>query len=1496
MYNPVSSYRIQFNGSFTLNDLEQHIDYLNKLGVGSIYASPVFSATPGSNHGYDITNPLTVNPEIGSFADLQRLSGLLRESGTGWIQDFVPNHMAYHSGNPWIWDLLEKGPASQYTGMFDIEPEVAEGSERLMLPFLGSTAHNAIYNLELQVSFRQGSLALKYYDNLFPASFESFRSVFSDKIEEAPDCFRLIWNRYGLAEREADSRFLNGKWEIVKEEISSFCETDPGMQAFTGKILQRLNSNHAMISNFVRQQHYEPCHWKETSRRINFRRFFTVNGLICLRAERKEVVEQHHRFLKELIESGYIDGLRIDHIDGLNDPAGYLRRLRSFTGDNMYIVVEKILEKGEKIPGNWVVEGTTGYEFLSVVNNLMMPGKGYKKLKKFYNGFTGETDQPGWLIYNSKKLILESHMKGEKDNLYKLFEKLLVYADEKGIASLPDKKGLKHQEMKKAISEFMLAFPVYRLYPDEYPISGRTREMVMEIFDAAIKNNPGLRNGLRLLKDLVTTTRGDNSYNNLLGDFLGRMMQYTGPLTAKGVEDTSMYRYSCFIAGNEVGDHLDDRGMNKDEFHEAMLTRQQDTPLSMNCTSTHDTKRGEDVRARLNALGAMTGEWTTLVKRWKKVNSSLKREIPSIPEKNDDSNRIAMMNPGFGKIEIAREKNDTSSESSKNNPGAPGLDEQSRTKSGKAEHDPEGSSGSCKVRIAPSAGEEYFIYQTIAGSCPFNGETGSEYAGRIKEYMVKTLREAKQNSSWEEPDKEYEEAVCNFAEALLSKNSRFLKTFIPFHRDLAAAGIVNSLAQLAVKCFAPGIPDIYRGTEVWDLSLVDPDNRRPVNFRQFEENLANTVRRWNEDKQATTAELMAEAGDGRIKQLLTYIFLNLRQSSPDLFLSGDYVPLETGGKHSDHILAFARRHKEQWLLCIVPLHAGTLLTGKGRYRFRSSDWKSTYVTLPEGAPVKWQNVINGKETEAKESKTDVLLGQLEVSELFGDTPAAILSGRTVSTIRKAGVLLHISSLPGKYGTGDFGSEAFRFVDFLSRSSQTYWQTLPLSPITASHAWSPYSSPSAFALNTLFIDPKQLYYEGLINESELDNASFRNSSRAGYKKADEFRAALLEKAWEKVRKNTGSPLYERFENFCANEAYWLDDYSLFMACREKHRGSGWWRWPRLLRDRDEKTVKTAGYDLAGSIMQEKFNQFVAWHQWKKLKGYAGEKDIRILGDIPFYVSYDSADVWANRQLFNLRESGKMKTIAGVPPDYFDKNGQFWNMPVYDWQRLKETGYEWWLKRLAKNLELFDLLRLDHFRAFSAYWEVPAGSKTAAGGKWTKGPGDDIFKVLQERFPEMPFVAEDLGDIDDDVYKLRDRYGLPGMQVIQFSFGRDMATNIHTPHNYNVNSLAYTGTHDNNTLRGWYERELDKEGKRRLWEYAGKKIRSSQVHAELIRMAHSSAAATVIVPIQDYLGLGRGARMNTPSTGRGNWMWKLKHPAPYDDLAPVINRMTSGYNRM
>ena len=1420
-YNPVSSYRIQFSKSFTLNDLEKQIDYIDKLGVVSIYASPVFAAVPGSNHGYDVTGPGIINPELGTFEDFSRLVRLLKERNIGWIQDIVPNHMAYNPANPWIWDVLEKGPCSENFSVFDLEPSVVEGTDKIMLPFLGNTPEKIIENGELQLIAHRGSVALKYYDDIYPVNFQTFMSLFSPYMESAPGEFSQILEKYSLDTGEINRKFLYGKWEPAKKEIDDLLNTSETIRSFLNTVITGINNNTAMLGNIVADQHYEICHWRETSQRINYRRFFTINDLICIRIEDPAVFEKHHRFIKELLEGGHVDGLRADHIDGLYDPGQYLRNLRGLAGENTYVIVEKILEHGEKIPPVWPVQGTSGYDYLALVNNLLTSGKDYRRLLGLYRNITGEAADPDDIVYNNKKLILESNMQGELDNLFSLLEKLMDNASEKGIAAFNEKKGVTPGTMRQALAQLMLSFPVYRLYPAEFPLDSVQREIFGNIFNEAQKRNQGIKNALGTLRDLMLASRTDDDlYNNSLESFCLRLMQFTGPLTAKGVEDTSMYQYNCFISHNEVGGSIDSRGISGENFHRAMIDRQAQSPLSMNATSTHDTKRGEDVRARLNAIGEMAGEWEQLVKKWTGMNGDL------------------------------------------------------RTVYGTRQ-------------MAPTPNEEYLIYQTIAGTFPFDENADERYIQRVVEYLVKAMREAKQNSSWDDPDELHEKAVCDFARSMLDPGNAFLKSFIPFHQKLVWRGIVNSLVQLTIKCCSPGMPDIYRGTELWDLSLVDPDNRRPVDFSHLHDMLDNTLRKWKANPPETVGDLYKKAFDGRIKQLITYLLLNERKTSPSLFHHGDYIPLETSGKFKNNVFGFIRNLGDSWLMCVLPLHTGGLSSrNRGEY-LSSVNWKGTTINTPAGAPENWENILTGETLQNQ--------AELDAGKLLGDLPVAVFRGKQELSARRSGMLLHISSLPGRYGIGDFGPEAYRFVDFLSATRQTYWQTLPLSPVTKTQSWSPYSSPSAFAGSILLISPWQLYADGLINYSDLELTGFRSSNRVNHAKASGFREMLLEKAWERFRKDSSHYLQREFERFCRKESHWLEDYTLFLAFKQRFGNKDWSRWPARVTNRDRKTLKTAGYEYSGIIRLEKFKQFMFDRQWKKLKEYANNKGILIFGDIPYYVSFDSAEVWANQHLFNLKDNGKMKTVAGVPPDYFDKNGQLWNMPVFVWDRLKVTGYDWWMKRLAKNLELFDLLRLDHFRAFSAFWEVPAKEKIAVHGKWSPGPGSDFFKVLELNFPAMPFVAEDLGDIDQPVYDLRDEFFLPGMQVLQFSFDRNMARNIHTPHNHSLNSVVYTGTHDNNTLMGWYEQELGREGRKRLSEYADKNIRKSGSHWELIKMAFASPARISIIPMQDYLGLGRNARMNTPSTSRGNWIWKMKDQVIDKTISDRITRFTVMYNR-
>jgi 4-alpha-glucanotransferase len=471
--------------------------------------------------------------------------------------------------------------------------------------------------------------------------------------------------------------------------------------------------------------------------------------------------------------------------------------------------------------------------------------------------------------------------------------------------------------------------------------------------------------------------------------------------------------------------------------------------------------------------------------------------------------------------------------------------------------------------------------------------------------------------------------------------------------------------------------------------------------------------------------------------------------------------------------------------------------------------------------------------------------------------------------RSAGILAHITSLPSAFGVGDVGPQAYRFVDFLYRSRQHYWQLLPLTPVVKEQAFSPYSPVSSMAGNTWLISPELLLEEGLLKESELTLARLPASDKVDYQKVLSRKSVLFEKAYTRYR----SVRQEPFEAFCHREAYWLDDFALFVYLKEHYRHKPWHQWPEGFRHRELKNLLVFTAKHQEEIQKIKWLQFIFFKQWKSLKSYCHEQNIDIIGDLPFYISHNSVDVWSKPELFALGKTGAMAGLAGVPPDYFNENGQLWGMPVYRWEVMKEQRYDWWIKRLRKNMEMTDLVRLDHFRAFSDYWEVPAGKKTAIKGEWKTGPGASFFSVLQQEFGKLPFIAEDLGDISASVYELRDEFRLPGMKVLQFAVGDALPQSDHIPHNFSENSIAYTGTHDNNTTRGWFRSELKKKNREQLSQYTGISVSENNVHHVLARMAYASVAKTVILPIQDVLGLDKRARMNTPASTEKNWVWRL-----------------------
>jgi len=494
--------------------------------------------------------------------------------------------------------------------------------------------------------------------------------------------------------------------------------------------------------------------------------------------------------------------------------------------------------------------------------------------------------------------------------------------------------------------------------------------------------------------------------------------------------------------------------------------------------------------------------------------------------------------------------------------------------------------------------------------------------------------------------------------------------------------------------------------------------------------------------------------------------------------------------------------------------------------------------------------------------------------------------------RHSGILLHITSLPSKYGIGDLGSFAYAFVDFLAASGQKYWQILPINPTDGINGNSPYSCSSAFAGNPLLISPEMMVIEGFLKASDIKIPSGLTEDRVDYPKVELFKARTYNAAWRRFQKEGDRQL---FEEFIKAEHYWLEDFALFTVIKALRGGRSWNEWPKALKTRRPSTLQDFARRNHAAIEQVKFVQYMFFRQWRKLKSYANSKGIDIIGDIPIYVNYDSVEVWRHPTFFQIDGEGNLKFISGCPPDYFSRTGQRWGNPVYNWANLKKVNYSWWIERIAHDLEMFDHLRIDHFRGFCGFWQIPAHEKLAVFGRWAKGPGAHFFRMLSKRFDPLPIIAEDLGEITPDVPELMRKFGFPGMRVLLFAFNGDIYGNPHVPANYSVHCVAYSGTHDNNTIQGWYNKEAKPHEKANMYRVLQKKFTPRNLHWTMIEVLMRSRAEVVIIPMPDFLGLGEEGRMNTPATKVNNWGWRLKAGSLAPPLAKKIGRLVKKTDR-
>ncbi|WP_029036209.1 malto-oligosyltrehalose synthase [Salinimicrobium xinjiangense] len=873
MKNPVSTYRVQLSPEFTLADLQEIIDYLDSFGISTVYSAPFFQARKGSSHGYDITNPFRLNKEIGRLDVFRKISKRLQLKNMSWLQDIVPNHMAFDGSNVWLQDIFELGPESVHYNSFDIN---WEDGGRVMAPFLGSPLEEVLAQKELQLKVSKKGLFFKYFDQEYCASAKSYQKILDENFDEK-------WH-----EQLKNASAKNESWQELKEFLVREMNKDAGFNDRLHARLEDINASEAKLKEILDEQFFIPAHWKETERHINYRRFFTINDLICLRMEDEEVFDNYHRFILQLCEENLIQGLRIDHVDGLFDPKAYLERLRQKLGPDFYIVIEKILEWDEKLPVHWPAEGTSGYGFLASVNQLLTDQKSEQEFTEAYESIDPKNSDYNDLVYHQKLFILNERMGGEYANLWNLGLKLNLFEEEANAE-------------KEALGNFLAGFPVYRIYPEEYPLRKRQRKIIDAAFHNAVSYAPSLEKELEKIKQIFLGEAGKDK--DAMLQFLQRCQQYTGPLAAKGVEDTTFYIFNELISHNEVGDSPENFGISVEGFHRRMQLRMQDFPLSINATATHDTKRGEDSRMRLNVLSELVGEWFENVRHWRSIGKEI------------------------------------------------------RENSG------------------PNNNEEYFIFQMLIGAWPFEGDPGEEFYKRSTAYLQKVLREAKENSSWAAPDEAYEEEVYTYLKKLIG-HPGFLKSFNPFHKKVAVYGAIKSLSQALLKVTAPGIPDIYQGTELWDLSYVDPDNRRPVDYdlrKEYLDELENiSVNDLNKLKQDFTY--------GKIKMYCLHKALKTRRNLPQLFEEGAYLPLKVSDGHDEKIVVFARRSNDRIALVIAPLKVTSLFSED--MEFRIEDFKDVKIEIPEELKGDFTDAFSGKKYSS---------GSILISDLFTDFPVALLT-------------------------------------------------------------------------------------------------------------------------------------------------------------------------------------------------------------------------------------------------------------------------------------------------------------------------------------------------------------------------------------------------------------------------------------------------------------------------------------------------------------------------
>lgn len=921
---PSSTYRIQFHAGFPFESALGILHFLQDLGISHIYASPILKAKKGSMHGYDVVDPTEINPELGGRDKLVALIGKSKECDLGWIQDIVPNHMAYDSQNSYVLDLLEKGTHSKYREYFDIDWKNPYDylQDRLLAPFLGEFYGTCLDKTAIQLHFGQEGFSLRYEDIAFPVRIDDYPALLKmalGALEEKgakgkSSQLTPMIQGFEKIKSIGNSDELSSQITSLKASLSSLARTEPLIAESIDTIVHRLNGMKDQpatlnaLDDLHSKQNFRFSYWKISNEELNYRRFFTVNNLICLKTESKEVFDFSHRQIFTLLKEQTIDGLRIDHIDGLYNPVEYLSRIREVCPD-LYIVAEKIVDLFEPLPHEMKLQGTTGYDFLNFMNGIFVDCRNEKKLTNVYSHFTGLNTAYEELVIQKKHLFMNRCLGGDIYNLAYMLKKTL------GISRYG--RDMTTYGLKRALFETFAHFPVYRTYVSRQHLFKRDEGYIKQAISSAKNSYPSLHNELDLIEGILLLQYGPETPEAERAEwarFTKRFQQLSCALMAKGVEDTIFYVYNRLLSLNEVGSNPSLFGIQIRDFHECNQKRCHEWPYSLNATSTHDTKRGEDVRARLNVLSEIPHEWGFFLKESAKANRYLKKIIfgLTVPDKN----------------------------------------------------------------------EEYFIYQTLVGAYPFFEEEVPQFKERLKLYIVKALREALVHTSWTNQDLLYEETCVNFVDALfdVEKSPQFLRLLRPFCERISFYGIFNSLSQVLLKIASPGVPDLYQGTETWALTLVDPDNRRAVDFEK-RRTILQEIQRREGGLGGLIPELLAHKEDGKIKLFTIYRLLKARNQQKDLFQDGSYIPLEVKGMYHNNIIAFARKHNNSYAIAIAPRFL-TALVLEGKLPLGSSIWQDTAIPLPDEFPLHWTDAITGQVLTRKDG---ILIG-----EAFKTFPGCLL--------------------------------------------------------------------------------------------------------------------------------------------------------------------------------------------------------------------------------------------------------------------------------------------------------------------------------------------------------------------------------------------------------------------------------------------------------------------------------------------------------------------------